>query len=218
LTEDSAIVNVLPDDLILRKGAHATREDGVCVLEAAAWMAGEEHGDKPKCVCPVISAFVRSWNDILSTDEARTRLLKPLLPKIIGTRSTKEVELRRAMLCVDWSCREWLPTLLEFSPECIESAKALRAAKPIQEWADFDIVVPLIIEAQKKAHAAARAAAAAAALAAAWASVRDDAWAAEWAAARAAAAAAASETLVAPAVDALRQSTVKLVERMCEVK
>ena len=38
---------------------HKAREDGMCALEAVAWLAGEPHTDHPKCVSQVIGAFVR---------------------------------------------------------------------------------------------------------------------------------------------------------------
>ena len=38
------------DGIVLDKGAHDTREDGVCVMEAVAWYAGEDHSDAPACV------------------------------------------------------------------------------------------------------------------------------------------------------------------------
>src|ERR1043166_1619689 len=88
--------------ITLRSGAHHDREEGGCAMEAAAWMGGEPHSDKPKCVCPVIGAFMRSWNDGLRTDEDRNRILKPLLPLTIGTRATQEVEKRRSQLAYDW--------------------------------------------------------------------------------------------------------------------
>ena len=196
----------------LHSGGHNDRTNGLCVMEVAAWMAGEPHSDKPQCVCPVIAAFLRSWNDSLPTNEDRDRLLKPLAKPILNTKATREIELTRAMLCVDWSIRVWLPEFLSLTPSLATHASALRAAKPIQDWQDFDQVAPFIVAAQKDA-ADARAAAGAAA----WADARADARAAAWDAARAAAWAAAGKTL-APTVSTLQASAVDLVKRMCAVK
>jgi hypothetical protein len=92
--------SVLPliglEGILLKSGAHSRREDGVCALEAVAWLAGEPHSDHPQCACPVIGAFLRSWNDSLPDEAVRTALLRPLLPLLIGTRSTRAVELTRA--------------------------------------------------------------------------------------------------------------------------
>src|SRR3990167_2992462 len=93
----------------LLHGSHASRADGVWAMEAVAWLAGEKHGDAPECTCPVIAAFVRRWDDRIKTDEDRTRLLRPLIPKLIGTRSTKAVEQKRALLIMDWLIRENTP-------------------------------------------------------------------------------------------------------------
>ena len=72
------------DALHLLNGAHENPEAGMCALEVVAWLAGEPHSDHPECVCPVLGAFVRSWNDALPDDE-RDALLKPILPRLIGT-------------------------------------------------------------------------------------------------------------------------------------
>ena len=53
------------DTITLDSGSHDRRTDGVCVMEAVAWWAGEDHSDHPECVSPVIGAFLRSWNDAL---------------------------------------------------------------------------------------------------------------------------------------------------------
>jgi len=82
-------------------GSHQSFDDGYCVMEAVAYVAGEKFSDQPKCCCPVISAFLRAWNDDLATDADRDRLLKPLVPRLVGTRSTPAVEQRRADLALD---------------------------------------------------------------------------------------------------------------------
>src|SRR5690606_35073930 len=82
------------DEIELGAGAHDSREAGMNAMEAVAWIAGEPHSDTPECTCPVIAKFIRSWNDALP-DEDRTRLLRPLLPALIGTRGSEEIEDRR---------------------------------------------------------------------------------------------------------------------------
>ncbi len=75
------------DGIVLKASSHHTREAGVCSMEAVAWLAGEPHSDRPACACPVIGAFMIAWNDALPDDETRTRLLKPLLPLLVGSRA-----------------------------------------------------------------------------------------------------------------------------------
>jgi hypothetical protein len=96
----------------LRRGAHPTREHGMCTMEMVAWLAGEEHSDEPRCSCPVIAAFVRAVNDSLH-DEARNRLLRPLVPKIINTRATAAVERVRGLVVVDTLVRQLVPVWLQ---------------------------------------------------------------------------------------------------------
>jgi hypothetical protein len=91
----TALPKTLPliglDGIVLRAGGHESRESGVCAMEAVAWLAGEPHSDTPQCACPVIGAFMRSWNDAIPDDAHRTALLKPLLPLLVGSKSTPAV-------------------------------------------------------------------------------------------------------------------------------
>ena len=61
----------------LGKGSHSPTDGEMCVMEAVAYVAGEPWSDAPKCACPVITAFLVSWNDSLPSDAERDRLLKP---------------------------------------------------------------------------------------------------------------------------------------------
>ena len=92
----------------LERGAHL-QNGKACIMEAAAYIAGEPRSDHPECVSPVIGAFLRSWNDSLS-DEGR-QILKPYVTKIIGTRGTKAQEEKRAWMVTDWQARECAPLL-----------------------------------------------------------------------------------------------------------
>ena len=88
----------------LSRGSHEDFERGMCVMEAVSYVTGEPWSDAPQCACPAITAFMVSWNDSLP-DADRTRLLKPLIPQIVGTRSTSEVEERRSYMALDWLIR-----------------------------------------------------------------------------------------------------------------
>ena len=182
------------DHLSLDHGGHEFFANGHCALEVAAYLAGEPHSDKPVCVCPVIREFVVSWPN----NAERDRLIKPLLPKILDTRASPEVMLRRSMLAVDWMVREFTPTWLE-AAKLTERAAELRALPEVSTWEAFDAALPVLKSAQVDADAA-RAAAWAAARAAAWDAARAAAWDA-----------------VAPIVARLQESAVALVERMVAV-
>jgi hypothetical protein len=76
----------------LSEGGHEETQSAMCAMEAVAWIAREPWSDHPECACPVIGAFMRAWNDGLPSDKDRNRLLLPLIPKLVGTRASKEVE------------------------------------------------------------------------------------------------------------------------------
>jgi hypothetical protein len=95
----------------LQRGAHPTRDDGMCAMEMVSWLGGEAHSDEPRCSCPVIAAFVRACNDAMG-DEARNRHLRPLVPQLVNTRRTAEVERARGMLVLDDLVRTLLPVWL----------------------------------------------------------------------------------------------------------
>ena len=192
----------------LRSGAHNNRMAGVCAMEAVAWMAGEPHSDHPACACPVIGAFMRSWNDALPDDAMRTRLLRPLIPILAGSRSNKAVELNRSWLAIDWLARDHAPAWLSLCDDLRAHAVALRALPPITDAASARAAQPTL--------AAAGAAAGDAARAAAWAAARDAAWAAARAAAWDAAGDAARAAL-APVVASLQVSALDLIDRMLAV-
>lgn len=95
--------------LKLEHGSHPDREDGMCVMEAVAWLAGEDHSDAPSCVSPVIRRFLIALNDRYQ-EEDRQRL-KVLIPLVVGTVNPALEEQRRWML-VDWALRTAAPDWL----------------------------------------------------------------------------------------------------------
>lgn len=79
--------------LVLKEGAHKSRADGLCIMEAAAFVAGLPHSDNPRCVSPVIGSYCRRTNDRLGQDYRdglRDRVLK-----IVGSRSTPVIDRKR---------------------------------------------------------------------------------------------------------------------------
>jgi hypothetical protein len=121
-------VSILIDDPTtwptLTAGSHKDAADGLCLVELTAFLAGEKHSDQPECVCPVIGAFARSWHD---HNPALSDSLKAELgPLMIGTRSTPEIQDRRAIMVADWSVRTVLPAWLDLVPSLAEHAAELR--------------------------------------------------------------------------------------------
>ena len=203
-------------------GSHSPNDGAMCAMEAVAWIAREPWSDHPKCASPVIGAFMRAWNDGLPDDE-RSTLLLPLIPKLVGTAASPEIEERRSLMAADWLVRVHTPAWLKLAG-LKDQAAALEGLPEITSMAQ----VPSIrgpIEAVRKDAAAAWAAAWDAARDAAWAAARaaarDAAWDAArdaaWDAARAAARDAAWDAAwakLAPTKQALQQSALLLVERM----
>ncbi len=74
-------------------------------MEMVAWLAGEAHSDQPDCASPVLAALVRAINDRLASDSERERLLRPLVPILVNTRSDSGTERARALAIVDFVLR-----------------------------------------------------------------------------------------------------------------
>jgi hypothetical protein len=160
-------------------------------MEAVAYVAGEPWTDHPKCASPVIGAFLRSWNDAMNDDDRQ--MLLPLIPRLVGTASTRDVEGRRAWMATDWLVRECAPAWLRLAG-LNDHAHTLEQLAALTDASSARAAQPTIVEARKAgdaawaaARAAARAAAWDAAMATAWdaamAAAGDAAWAAAWAAA-----------------------------------
>jgi hypothetical protein len=115
------------DALTLAAGAHAP-DHTFCVMEAAAYIAGEEWSDSPECVSPVIAAFLRNWND--SVDDTFRQRLKPYIERVLDTRTTEADEDTRAWLATDWLVRVQAPAWLELAG-LTKRAGDLRSLPPL---------------------------------------------------------------------------------------
>ena len=85
----------------LAPGRHATPREGACVVELASLIAREEFSDRPVCVCPVIGAFLRGWND--RTAYADRQRLLPYAQRIVGTRGSSRLTRERRDMCLEWA-------------------------------------------------------------------------------------------------------------------
>lgn len=152
------------DTLHLDKGAHDSRETGVCIMEAVAWYAGRDHSDAPPCVSPALRTFGTNLNDVLPDD--RRQLLRPLIPVLVGT-AGDGLDEARSYMALDWLIRTYTPAWLDLAGLTAE-ATALRDLRRIVDLVAAQQAGPVVRQAQTKA-----AAAGAAARAAAWAAARD---------------------------------------------
>lgn len=96
----------------LSGGIHPNREDGMCLLEAVAWWAGEPHTHHPQCVCPVLARLCEELNEA-TLDDDRSQLVV-LIPLLARSKSKAEVEWQRAFLLADYALRDHHALTLEY--------------------------------------------------------------------------------------------------------
>jgi hypothetical protein len=196
------------DGIVLKHGAHNRPEDGVCLLEAICWLAGEvKFSDSPECVCPLIASFGRRANDRFRDDERQ--LLKSVAPLMVGTTGSLALLKRRAFRCADWAVREMAPVALE-ARGFKEKGALLRGLVPITDRETALKARDVAREARRIAYAAYAAYAAAAYADADYAAAADAAADAAYAAAYAAKRKAIRRRIV--------DSTIALIRELCEMQ
>ncbi len=158
------------DELRLESGAHRAPDQGMCLLEAVSYVAGEPFSDRPACVSPVLAAFGRSWNDGL--DDEERQMLRPYVLRLVDTLASKKVEERRAWMATDWLVRFCTPQFLRLTPSLVIHAEQLEALPELTSSSAAAKAQPKISAAWAAAGAAAWASAGAAARAAARAALR----------------------------------------------
>lgn len=116
-------------DLRLREGPGGDFKNGLCVMEAVAWMANEGATDHPECACPVLTSFAIRLNDRLN-DENRQQLRRLILP-LTGTRSEAHEQARRKYLVLE-TARQIVSEAFD-TIGLPEHAEAFRAVKDQDE-------------------------------------------------------------------------------------
>lgn len=116
-----------PDFLpVLSAGAHASPEEGACVMEYVSLLAGESWSDSPACTHPVLARMAQVVNDRLS-DSERHRLI-PLIGRLFGTAESGTDHERRVLSVrlACWSARQVLDRAADrdVAPSAIETAEA----------------------------------------------------------------------------------------------
>lgn len=213
----------------LAAGAHP-HGGALCAMEAVAFIAGEPVSDHPVCASPSIAAFIRSWSDGLRQTE-RDALMRPLLPRLVGTRGSEALERRRVARVADWLVRTHVPAWFHLAKLIVEGDE-LADLPALQDVAELAALCDHLKRARKRAAVAnltlrqtgpeVRAAAWDAAHRAAWVTVRDPLeaagpriLAAGWDAAYASAYAAArayGKAPLEPTRRALQETVLALVE------
>ena len=85
----------------LSRGRHSSPERGACVMELASMLAGGPFTDQPRSACPVIGAFLRSYNDWI--DDGRRQDLYAYASKVVDSRASRDVEEARAKRLTEWA-------------------------------------------------------------------------------------------------------------------
>jgi len=119
MSDNTRTLDSLPP---LAKGSHRSAEAGACMMEAAAYIAGEPWTDCPTCVCPAVASFARQLNDAMP-DGLRDELLRPLVLLTIGTRGSADAQQRRAYIAADYAVHDAAPAALRAAGLRDEAAK-----------------------------------------------------------------------------------------------
>ena len=192
------------------KGSHLSREQGLCVMEAVAMLAGEAHSDSPACADPAISKLAIWVNDSCD-DKLRNELLRDLPWRIVGTKATAEIEQQRAYMAADWALRFVCPIILRRAG-LKDHATTLESLGSVVDQESATAAYAAASAAYAAAHAAAYAAAHAAANAA-YAAAH-----AAYATANAGASAAASAAYAAANdLEVIQRGCVDLIDRMIRI-
>jgi hypothetical protein len=85
----------------LSRGKHDSPEHGACVMELASMLAGGPFTDHPRCACPIIGAFLRSYNDWV--DDRRRQDLYSYAARVVGSRGSAGAESARTRRLIDWA-------------------------------------------------------------------------------------------------------------------
>lgn len=89
------------DDVVIEATPHNRRGSRLTVLELAAWLAGEPHGDAPRSVSPVVATFARHLSAGLGAE--RRQELRHLAGDLVGSGPAQPVlEHHRTWLLVHW--------------------------------------------------------------------------------------------------------------------
>ncbi len=121
----------LAENVVFISGVGDRDGKRLCIMSAAAWIAGEPHGDAPVCACPVLRSLAIRLNDAAwwESDDERTRALMPLAEQLVGTKSTRAVEVERARVAVHRTMTVITPRALDRAADRLDARLPEHAAK-----------------------------------------------------------------------------------------
>lgn len=136
------------DTISLAEGSHWDRGEGMCAMEAVAWLAGEDHTDRPVCVSGVLAVYVSGLNDMW--DDEKRQTLKGFLPRLVGTNTGPDDEQKRGFVAADWLIRTYTPAWLRFGG-FDAAADRLAGLPPVLSWPMVEACLPVLWEASDEA-------------------------------------------------------------------
>lgn len=119
--------------ITLSRGPTPERSDTLCLPEAAAWFACEEHSDHPRCVSPVLVSAGTVLCERLP--DGKRQRLKKFVPSLVHTAGDGRDDAR-ARLALDWLVRDYTPAWLRLVPELELAAAWLAERRPVLTVAD----------------------------------------------------------------------------------
>ena len=96
-----AMAEAMAQTIRISRGRHDPTSAKACVMEVASMLAGEPFSDRPRAVCPVIGAYLRTVNDLL--DGWDRQRLRPYAARVVGTAGGWRSRRDRALLCARYA-------------------------------------------------------------------------------------------------------------------
>jgi hypothetical protein len=128
------------DPVRLHPGRHTAASGQLCLLEAAAVLAGEPLTDHPRRVSPIVSTLGIRLNDLATHRQRQT--LTRFLPDLVGTADDGKEDARR-WVALDFSVRTVWPRCVDrFGMR--EEAAVLRGLAPITGEPAYSAARPLV--------------------------------------------------------------------------
>lgn len=140
-----------PDGTLLKRGSHRSRSDGMCFMEAIAWITGDEHSPYPACVGRIPRMIGIQLNDAIPArqNRKRTEFLIPLAPLVVDTwcEYLSALDLRHQIVYDDYRRRRSeLPSTvdnwLRVGEDALTQIADLTAQAPLEDRFFGDITDP----------------------------------------------------------------------------
>lgn len=128
------------DQVRLHPGKHTVESGQLCLLEAAAVLAGESLTDHPRSVSPIVCTLGIRLNDLATHRQRQT--LTRFLPHLVGTAGDGKEDARR-WVALDHSVRTAWPRWVD-RLGMREEAAALRGLAPITGEPSYCAARPLV--------------------------------------------------------------------------